>query len=689
MNSLNVHFAPFIPEIWLAGLAAAGLVLLILSFLSSHRVPFWRLLAFAGLMAALSNPTLLEEERKSVPDVAVIVIDQSPSQSMMQRAERAAEAKKYLEEELGSIEDLDVRLVEAPALTEDIASETRLFETLDRTLADVPQSRRAGVFIVTDGQVHDVPKTSARWKEYGPVHTLLTGEKREKDRRIVMTKAPAFGIVGQDIELGFKIEQSGVADDSPVRVSLRLEGGTVIELEAIPGAEQTVNVPLEHAGQNVFELQAAELPGEITAANNRAVVLVNGVRDRLRVLLVSGQPHAGGRTWRDLLTSDPGVDLVHFTILREPSKLDNTPQDELSLIAFPFRELFEIKLYEFDLIIFDRYRLNDVVPDRYFGNIARFVEKGGALLAASGPDDAGQRSIVHTSLEPVLPSIPTGQVFEGVFKPAISKAGLYHPVTRDLASMQTLWGPWMRQIDIVPKPGTDILMQGADEKPLLLLSRTGEGRVAQFASDHVWLWSRGYEGGGPYADLLRRVVHWLMKEPELDERALDVSVHGKSIRIRTWDRGQGEESLTMTKPDGVQEPLTLKSGGQGWMEHRINAESLGIYGFETSLGQRRFAVVGDLNPPELQAVLTTPDVLKPLNEASGGGAVWLSENSSPDIRSLQAGRENFSGLSWLGLRRNNEYTVSGVKTAPLLPPWGWLILLAGLSVFAWWREGRT
>lgn len=689
MNSLNIHFAPFIPELFLAGLVLAGVILLILSFAISRRIPGWRILAFAALIMALANPILLEEERKSVPDVAVILIDQSPSQDMMQRAARTAEAKAYLEEELGRVDDLDVRVVEAPALTNDIASETRLFEALDRTLADVPQSRRAGVFIVTDGQVHDTPNNPERWKEYGPIHTLLSGEKREKDRRIVMTKAPAFGIVGQDIELEFTVEQSGVADDAPAHVTLRLEGGAVMELDAPANTPQTVKVPLEHAGQNVFELQAEGLPGEITAANNRAVVLVNGVRDRLRVLLVSGQPHAGGRTWRDLLTSDPGVDLVHFTILREPSKLDNTPQDELSLIAFPFRELFEVKLYEFDLIIFDRYRLNDVVPDRYFANIARFVEKGGALLAASGPDDATERSIVHTSLEPVLPSTPTGQVFEGPFKPHISEAGLHHPVTRDLAASEGAWGPWLRQIDIVPKQGVDVLMQGADEKPLLLLSRTGEGRVAQFASDHVWLWSRGYEGGGPYADLLRRVVHWLMKEPELDERALDVSVQGKSVRIRTWDRGQGEESVTMTKPDGSQQPLTLKSGQEGWMETRLDAQSLGIYGFETALGQRRFAVVGDLNPPELQAVLTTPDVLKPLNDASGGGAFWLSENPAPVIRSLRSGRENFAGTNWMGLRRNNEYSVSGVKTAPLLPPWGWLALLAGLSVLAWWREGRS
>jgi hypothetical protein len=329
-----------------------------------------------------------------------------------------------------------------------------------------------------------------------------------------------------------------------------------------------------------------------------------------------------------------------------------------------------------------------VVPDRYFANIARFVEKGGALLAASGPDDAGERSITHTSLEPVLPSTPTGQVYEGPFKPHVSEAGMHHPVTRDLAAQEGSWGPWLRQIDIVPKAGTDVLMDGAEGKPLLVLSRTGEGRVAQFASDHVWLWSRGYDGGGPYADLLRRVVHWLMKEPELDERALDVQVQGQSIRVRAWDQGQGDQKLVMTKPDGTKQDITLKAAADGWLEAKLQADSLGIYGFETAQGERRFAAVGDLNPLELQNVLTTAEVLKPLMEASGGGAVWLSENAAPDIRSLGQGRKNFAGSGWLGLRRNNAYTVSGVKTSPLLPPLAWLALLAGLSLFAWWREGR-
>ena len=98
---------------------------------------------------------------------------------------------------------------------------------------------------------------------------------------------------------------------------------------------------------------------------------INGVRDRLRVLLVSGEPHAGERTWRNLLKSDASVDLVHFTILRPPEKQDGVPVDELSLIAFPTRELFIEKIEDFDLIIFDRYRRRGILPSLYLENIAQ------------------------------------------------------------------------------------------------------------------------------------------------------------------------------------------------------------------------------------------------------------------------------------------------------------------------------
>ncbi|GJL84403.1 MAG: hypothetical protein DHS20C02_01780 [Micavibrio sp.] len=691
-TAFALHFSPALPLSWLVAAGIAGLILLTLGFLGNGRGLVLRILTFGVFMLALINPSLLEQQREAVKDVAVIVVDQSQSQKMGEREERRDNALEALQKKLVKHDDLELRIVKAPS-SKEIQKDTRLFDALDLAMSDVPQKRRAGVIFLTDGQIHDVPQDSALFEKYGPVHGLLTGDKRERDRQLVILKAPAYGIVGQKISIQYKVEDTDSASQSNATVTLKRHDGKP-EVFFVPvGEEQTLEVDIEHAGQNVLELSVEAIPKEITLDNNRAALLVNGVRDRLRVLLVSGQPHAGGRTWRDLLTSDPGVDLVHFTILREPDKLDSTPQNELSLIAFPFRELFEIKLYDFDLIIFDRYRLNRILPSNYFNNIVRYIEEGGALLEASGPSFASQDSVYYTSLMNVLPGIPTGAIIRKPFIPSLTEGGKKHPVTKDiywngiLQNNEPNWGHWLRQV-VIKRDKGETLMDGADGYPLLVLDRVKEGRVAQLSSDHIWLWSRGYESGGPHADLLRRVVHWLMKEPELDEKALDVEIDNNIITVRSRNYKQSGMNITITKPDGTTEIIKLEQDKDGWLEKRIEADQLGVFSFEDPDGQRRFAIIGDLNPPELKGVRTTPDLLAPLAEASKGSIKWLSDNTSPSIRLLPEGR-NYAGHNWIGLRRNHDFNVTGVKDRPLLPPWLAALILLGLATFTWWREGQT
>ena len=454
-------------------------------------------------------------------------------------------------------------------------------------------------------------------------------------------------------------------------------------------------MPIEHPGQNVFSLEVEGVRDEITLANNKTAILVNGVRDRLKVLLVSGIPHSGERTWRDLLTSDPGVDLIHFTILREPQKFDYTPKRELSLIAFPFQELFEIKLYDFDLIIFDRYRVNNILPDRYFHNIVKYVREGGAFLEASGPAFSGRRSVYDTPLGDILPGSPTGSIVENKYTPSITKLGHQHPVTKSLIWNNKAmsfgepenWGSWLRYIDIKPVRG-DTLMNGAEEKPLLILDRVEEGRVAQISSDHIWLWSRGYEGGGPHAELLRRIVHWLMKEPELDELALDIRVNQNVITVQKQGYGKTEEIIAMTTPDGENLTITLKADASGILTYKHKAKSLGIYAFEDVNGTRKFAIIGDLNPPELSGVITTDKNLKPLIDASGGTTIWLDDVPKPKV-SVSKNARRYGGSNWLALKQNDDYTVAGVRDIALFPEWMTLLILFSILLLLWWREGQN
>ncbi|MCB1682469.1 MAG: hypothetical protein KDI65_11115 [Alphaproteobacteria bacterium] len=691
--ALRLHFSPYIDEVWLIVFAVAGALFVAAAFWRTRRALVFRAVTLALFILILMNPSLLSEERKGVSDVAVVVVDRSASQTMGKRTERTDRALASVKEQLEEIDGLDLRIIEAPE-TGSLENRTKLFDVLDPAFASIPQQRRAGVIFISDGQIHDVPQNAGQFTQYGPVSVLLSGERNEKDRQIVITNAPSYGLVGQSVDVKYKIEDTRNIGASSAVVTFTRHDGSTERFNVPVNTEQTLSLPIENSGQNVFEIEVQKVDGELTYANNKAALLVNGVRDRLRVLLVSGKPHAGGRTWRDLLTSDPGVDLVHFTILREPQKLDLTPQDELSLIAFPFRELFEIKLYDFDLIIFDRYHLNRILPNMYFDNIAKYVEEGGAFLEASGPSFAGEDSIYMTSLMSILPGSPTGDVIDRPFKPTPTDLGRRHPVTDSLVwgdyhskdKGVPSWGRWLRQVDLHRESG-DVLMNGVDGKPLLILDRVKKGRVAQIASDQIWLWSRGFESGGPHAELLRRVVHWLMKEPELDERALSVLVDRNTIIVRKHIYDQDKETIKMTTPDGQSSTFNLTSTPEGWLEHKVSASALGIYAFEDSSGERRYAIIGDINPPELFSVKTTSEKLEPVLTASKGGAVWLSDVPEPRVRLLSNSR-NYAGNNWVGLRRNNDYTVTGVKDIPLMPEWMSLLLLFCVLTFAWWREGQ-
>src|SRR5208282_416501 len=279
----------------------------------------------------------------------------------------------------------------------------------------------AGAIMITDGRVHDVPADAGALGFAAPIHALITGSKDERDRRVALIAAPRFGIVGQSQTVTYRVEDQG-ADRGTAQVTVRRDGDVIETRTVAVGRPQQADIPIPHAGANIVEIEAAPLQDELTTVNNRAVVSIDGVRDKLRVLLVSGEPNAGERTWRNLLKSDANVDLVHFTILRPPEKQDGTPINELSLIAFPTRELFQQRINDFQLIIFDRYARQGVLPIIYFDNIAKYVRNGGAVLVAAGPDYASPTSIWRTPLDVILPAEPTGDVTETPFRATLTEA---------------------------------------------------------------------------------------------------------------------------------------------------------------------------------------------------------------------------------------------------------------------------
>ncbi len=675
----SIVFDPLLP--WaiiaiLAALAAVGVALALWRGLQG-----WALRALAALvvLAALAQPSYQIEDRAPLSNIVLIFEDKSASQSLGERLDDTTTAANTLATQLTTRENTEIRRIEVGDGDGDTG--TLLMSAVSDALAEEPRGRIAGIFLLSDGRVHDLERTPDL---PAPMHLLLTGKETDWDRRLIVKNAPAFAILGEPVTLTLRVEDDGAAPEATSTViDISVDGAEPQQFDMPIGEDIELPITLPHGGLNVIQFTVPTEEDELTERNNTALVQINGVRDRLRVLLVSGEPHAGGRTWRNLLKSDSSVDLVHFTILRPPEKQDGVPVTELSLIAFPTRELFLEKIEDFDLIIFDRYKRRGILPAIYLDNVRSYVEEGGAVLVAAGPDFASADSIYRSPLADIIPAEPTARVFERGYRPGITELGDRHPVTSGLAGADT-WGRWMRQIEVDPIAG-DVVMSGIDDKPLLVLDRVGEGRVALIASDHAWLWSRGFEGGGPQLDLLRRLAHWMMKEPELEEEALWAEPTGQTMRIirRTLDESIG--SVTVTRPDGEEEEITLEEVSPGRFEALYTGPDIGLYRLAEG-DQDAVVGLGPAAPREFEQTIASGEALEPAVDGTRGGVRRL-EDGVPGIRTVGEGRPA-AGRGWLGITPREAFETLDVTQTPMLPGWLVLLLASGLILGAWLREGR-
>ncbi|WP_380054437.1 hypothetical protein ACFE33_13630 [Falsihalocynthiibacter sp. SS001] len=688
----SIIFDPLLP---LSLIYAGALISLIaLGFFVWRGLLGWpsRAAGLVLLLAALLNPSVQSEDRQALSDIVLIIRDKSASQSIGERTAQNDRALIELRRKLATLPNTELHEVELGDGAAD--SGTALFAALNEAIAELPQARISGIVLLTDGQAHDIPPQEVldgnTWP--APIHAALSGYQTDWDRRLVLSKAPGFGIIGEPVTLAIKVEDQGAvpATEGPLaKLLVSVDGGPDQVFDVPIGKELDIPLTLSHGGMNVVEFTVPTAEGELTDRNNTAILQINGVRDRLRVLLVSGEPHPGERTWRNLLKSDSSVDLVHFTILRPPEKQDGVPVSELSLIAFPTRELFLEKIDDFDLIIFDRYKRRGILPAAYLENIANYVRRGGAVLLAAGPDFASVESLYFSALSDVLPAAPTARLIEQEFRPQVTELGQKHPVTEGLQNGDTPdWGRWLRMVEVGPKAG-HTLMSGGDGSPLLQLDRVQEGRVALLASDHAWLWHRGFDGGGPQLELLRRLAHWMMKEPELEEEALRATAAGTEMTIVRRTLG-GEESdanlpVIITKPDGATEQINLSQTQPGRFEAQYEGEDLGLYRL-TQGDHATVVALGPAAPREFIETVGTADVVAPLVNSTRGGIVRV-ENGIPDARTIRAGR-NAAGAGWFGFVPREAYVTTGISVTPFVPAWLLFVLISGLVVGAWLREGR-
>jgi hypothetical protein len=676
----TVLFDPLIPLpllIGLAVLAAIGVLLAVWRGLSGWAL---RGLAAVVVLGALAGPSYQTEDRAPLSDIVLLLEDESASQRLADRADQSDTAAEAMADRITARPNTELRRITVPDGAEDAG--TRLMTTLADALAEEPRARIAGILAVSDGRVHDA---DLPLDLPAPLHLLQTGRAADWDRRLTVRNAPAFAIIGEPVTLTLRIDDLGAApeDGGLTRLDISVDGEDPQSFDVPIGQDLELPVALPHGGRNVIRFSLPEAEGELTDRNNAALIQMNGVRDRLSVLLVSGEPHPGGRTWRNLLKSDSAVDLVHFTILRPPDKQDGVPVNELSLIAFPTRELFMDKIDDFDLIIFDRYQRRGILPALYLDNVAQYVRKGGAVLVAAGPDFASADSLYRSPLGTVLPATPTARVLEEAFPPVVTDIGQRHPVTAELPGKGD-WGRWLRQIDVTAERG-DVVMSGADDRPLLVLDRVDEGRVALLASDHAWLWNRGYEGGGPQLELLRRLAHWMMKEPELEEEALTATAQGRTMRITRRTLDETVPPVTITAPDGSTTEMPLAPAGPGRFEAEFTGEEMGLYRLEN--GEEVTVIgLGPAAPREFIETIASDAALRPAINTLRGGVARV-EDGLPRLRDVRLGRPA-AGRGWLGLTPRGAYETRDVRQTPLLPGWLVLLLSALFIIAAWLREGR-
>ena len=689
MTDISLIFSPLIPISFLIPLLFISLLYCLYAILCQNKGCYFRVLAIIILAMTLLDPAIQDEKRQSQKSYVSIVVDRSDSQRIGQRLSQSEETLNLLKKKLTDFPNIETKIIDFYN-TDGGVGGTRLFESLRNSLKDIPAGRLSGVILITDGVIHDIPKNIDQLDISAPLHAFVTGNSNEYDRRIELVESPRFGIIGKQQIIRARIVDTK-NDKDRVKISVKKDGQEIQSYSPIPGDIVNIKVNIDHSGANIIELETPVVSDELTSNNNKIFVSIEGARDQLKVLLVSGEPNPGERSWRNLLRSDPNVELVHFTILRPPEKVDPTPASELSLIAFPTADLFGPKINEFDLIIFDRYYNQTFLPSTYFENVKKYINNGGAFLAVVGPDYSTPKGIFYSPLEQVLPAKPTGTIVEQAFRPSISKLGERHPVTRDINHLNNLsqtWGRWFRQVEGQIVVGFPIL-NGANDLPLLVLSRQGKGRVALLLSDQIWLWSRGFDGGGPYTELSRKLAHWLMKEPDLEEEAISAHVEGNQLSIIRQTMQDTISPVTITSPSGATRDLQLIEKASGLWEGRFSVDELGIWRF-TSDKLSTSLQVGSQTTKETEDLISSTESLQSLAIATGGSVRRLikgkSEIEFPRLLQLPPSK-NYQGADWIALKDSQPSELIGLKVFPLAIGFSAMCLLMLVVSISWLVEG--
>lgn len=667
-----------------------------------------RTLAMAAGAAVLMNPEIVDEERLAEPTEFLILIDKSESQNLDGRDILTSEAYAYLSAQLENLDrPVNIRTVEfGEDNNEQNNNGTALASALFSNAEVIPASRLGGIFILSDGRLHDSDALGSLQEFSAPVHALISGKENEKDFSIEIEDIPRFGLMNEAAgEVTLRVNAQGVErDDLSFLVRMSNNGQLMSSFTMYPNQNMDKKLPVLEAGENNIEFSIAEIRNaqnlpvtdiaEVSRDNNRITASVEGIEENSKVLLLSGSPHQGTRLWREVLGNDAGIDFVHFANLRPSAKEDATPLRDLATIAFPVHEVLNENMEEYDVIIFDARVYGGEVPFYYLQKINDFVQDGGGLIVVGSDELTATNSLAATPLGEILPFTPLDGTFENEFVPELTARGLHHPLGRLIENAHGSadnWGPWYSMANTQARSDAEMIMSDGAGHPLLTLSKTGEGRVAVLASEHSWLWARGHGGGGPAVELNRNLVRWAAGYEALDEENVMLRHEGGELVVDLQTMGDQEEDLIITAPSGKSITVSPEEIAPGLRRAFVPAAETGVYKVERDAphADQAFAEVGFTDAEEMINVVSTVEVLEPLVTRNGGVSVRMAGSdgslSIPDVQIIKDGQS--AAPDQMAIKANDNTQVIGTERTPLIPDWLALCLSLGLFAYGLKREG--
>ncbi len=646
---------------------------------------FLRIFIFLILLILVFNPLINSMRKLHHKDILIVMYDKTQSVIETKKIDQLIKVKKNIKDIIVDEEKLEIVEIEVNNLNnKDGKIQTKIITNVQKAFQKLEKNRVAGVIIVTDGIIHDLDKIEEDFIDI-PIHFFLLGNKNERDRSIITENIPEYAVVGKPIDFMFKIIDENFQEE--VSASFILDGMQILTKTFITNINHQIKLPINHAGENLLEIKINNHPNEITFANNYKVFKINGIHEKLRVMLISGEPNMGLRNWRNILNSDPSIELLHFTILRPPSKRDLTPVKELALIPFPSQELFSADISKFSLIILDQYTLQGILPKKYLDNIVDYVIGGGAILNISGQEYLSDRSLLNSSLVNILPTRPE-EFFIGPFLPSLTELGKRHPITNTLekAFKENKWGKWFSFIKANKISGQTLM--SANKYPLLIINEVSQGRVAQILSDQSWVWNKDRENKGPLVELLRNTIHWLLKTPELQENYLNVIKNNNFITLNLNSLNEGDTSAIITSPSGENLFVLMKDNKNGSLFGKFESTEYGKFNIKVNDIEKDF-FIGITDSKELEKVSSSSFLINSFFEKNKQylySITWLGDSIPKIVKVFN--KNNIAGSNWVGLlekkvQKNDTFINKELINWSLIMP---LLLL--LLFMCWYRENR-